>query len=69
MSSSYRDVYDRRQADPIGFWKEAAADIDWFSPPTEIYRKDIRSNCRSRLSASTEILPRRSPWPAGSADP
>ncbi|MCA6111144.1 propionyl-CoA synthetase [Bradyrhizobium cenepequi] len=41
-SSSYREVYDRWKADPVGFWKVAAADIDWFSPPTEIYRGDIK---------------------------
>ena len=42
MSSSYREVYDRWKAGPVGFWKAAAADIDWFSPPTEIYRGDIK---------------------------
>ncbi|MDI4236493.1 propionyl-CoA synthetase [Bradyrhizobium sp. Arg237L] len=42
MSSSYREVYDRWKSDPIGFWKAAQADIDWFVPATEIYRSDIK---------------------------
>ncbi|CCE05617.1 hypothetical protein BRAS3843_140036 [Bradyrhizobium sp. STM 3843] len=42
MSSPYREVYDRWKTDPLGFWKVAASDVDWFSPPTEIYRPDIK---------------------------
>src|SRR5262249_28512802 len=42
MSSSYREVYRRWKADPFGFWKAEAANIDWFSPPTEIYSSYIK---------------------------
>ncbi|MFM2354778.1 MAG: propionyl-CoA synthetase [Pseudomonadota bacterium] len=31
---AYRDVYARWQADPEGFWLEAAEAIDWVTPPT-----------------------------------
>jgi propionyl-CoA synthetase len=41
-SSSYKEVYDRWNTDPVGFWKEAADDSDWFSPPTTIFRPDIK---------------------------
>ena len=30
MSSTYDEVYGRWQADPEGFWAEAAEDIDWY---------------------------------------
>jgi len=32
-SSRYHEVYARWQRDPLGFWAEAAADIDWFEKP------------------------------------
>ena len=35
--SRYHEVYGRWQRDPEGFWAEAAADIDWFTPPTRIF--------------------------------
>ncbi|MBY8873212.1 propionyl-CoA synthetase [Micromonospora sp. PLK6-60] len=33
---AYRSAYERSIADPTGFWREAAADIDWFRPPERI---------------------------------
>jgi len=31
--SSYNSVYSKWQTNPEGFWKDAAADIDWIKPP------------------------------------
>ena len=39
-TSRYRDVYARWQRDPEGFWREAAADIDWFEKPVETFDPD-----------------------------
>ncbi len=36
-SSRYHEVYARWQRDPLGFWGEAAADIDWFEKPTSVF--------------------------------
>jgi propionyl-CoA synthetase len=36
-SSRYHEVYARWQRDPEGFWGEAAAEIDWFEPPTAVF--------------------------------
>ncbi|MFI7600028.1 propionyl-CoA synthetase [Actinoplanes sp. NPDC049681] len=33
---AYRQAYDRSMDDPEGFWREAAAAIDWETPPGEI---------------------------------
>ncbi len=33
----YKQVYGRWQADPEGFWAEAALAIDWISPPQRIF--------------------------------
>ena len=33
----YKQVYARWQADPEGFWAEAAQAIDWISPPQRIF--------------------------------
>jgi propionyl-CoA synthetase len=33
---AYRDAYDRSLADPEGFWREAAAAIDWVRPPERV---------------------------------
>ncbi|MGC4892968.1 propionyl-CoA synthetase [Micromonospora sp. DT31] len=33
---AYRSAYERSIADPAGFWRDAAADIDWFRPPRRI---------------------------------
>ena len=30
--SAYDSLYRRSLADPVGFWGEAAAEIDWFKP-------------------------------------
>ncbi len=37
MASTYHEVYARWQADPNAFWAEAAQDIDWFSPPKQVF--------------------------------
>ncbi len=33
---AYRSAYERSIADPAGFWRDAAADIDWVIPPERI---------------------------------
>ena len=35
--SRYHEVYARWQADPEGFWAEAAGEIDWVTRPARIY--------------------------------
>jgi propionyl-CoA synthetase len=35
--SRYHEVYARCQRDPLGFWGEAAADIDWFEEPRSVF--------------------------------
>ncbi|MFY9836589.1 MAG: propionyl-CoA synthetase [Xanthobacteraceae bacterium] len=35
--SRYHEVYARWQRDPLGFWDEAAADIDWFEEPRRVF--------------------------------
>ena len=40
QTSRYHDVYARWQRDPEGFWREAAADIDWFEKPVETFDPD-----------------------------
>jgi len=36
-TSRYHEVYARLQRDPMGFWAEAAADIDWIEKPKTIF--------------------------------
>ncbi len=36
-ASHYHDVYARWQRDPLGFWAEAAADIEWFEKPSATF--------------------------------
>jgi propionyl-CoA synthetase len=36
-TSRYANIYDRWQRDPLGFWAEAAADIDWFEKPKKVF--------------------------------
>ncbi|MEV4480298.1 propionyl-CoA synthetase [Micromonospora coxensis] len=33
---AYREAYERSIADPEGFWRDAAADVDWHRPPRRI---------------------------------
>ena len=35
-TGAYRKSYDASIADPQGFWGEAAKDIDWITPPTQV---------------------------------
>jgi propionyl-CoA synthetase len=35
--SRYHEVYARACRDPLGFWAEAAADIDWYEPPAKVF--------------------------------
>lgn len=37
---AYRNAYERSIADPEGFWREAAAAIDWVRPPDRILDND-----------------------------
>ncbi|HEV3160800.1 MAG TPA: acetyl-coenzyme A synthetase N-terminal domain-containing protein, partial [Xanthobacteraceae bacterium] len=36
-SSRYHEIYARWQRDPLGFWGEAAADIDWLEKPKKVF--------------------------------
>src|SRR6201994_2274937 len=36
-SSRYHEIYRRSLADPEGFWREAAAEIDWIEAPKKIF--------------------------------
>ncbi len=36
-ASRYHETYARWQADPEGFWAEAARDVDWYTAPTMIF--------------------------------
>src|SRR3974390_2761192 len=36
-TSRYYEIYARWQRDPVGFWGEQAADIDWFEKPKTIF--------------------------------
>src|SRR6201987_659040 len=36
-SSRYHEIYARWQRDPLGFWGEAAADVDWFEKPKKVF--------------------------------
>ena len=40
-NSSYHRVHARSLADPIGFWREAAQEIDWIEPAKKIFDPDI----------------------------
>jgi len=40
MSSRYAETYAAWQADPEGFWAEAARQIDWFTPAQEVFNPD-----------------------------
>ena len=33
---AYRQAYDRSMDDPAGFWRDAAAGIDWIKPPSAV---------------------------------
>ena len=35
--SRYHEIYARCRRDPMGFWAEAAADIDWYEPATKVF--------------------------------
>ncbi|WP_434090119.1 acetyl-coenzyme A synthetase N-terminal domain-containing protein [Micromonospora carbonacea] len=41
---AYRAAYERSIADPTGFWRDAAAEIDWHRPPQRIL-DDTRARC------------------------
>ncbi|MGC1234421.1 MAG: acetyl-coenzyme A synthetase N-terminal domain-containing protein, partial [Xanthobacteraceae bacterium] len=36
-SSRYHEIYARWQRDPLGFWGEAASDVDWFEKPKKVF--------------------------------
>jgi propionyl-CoA synthetase len=36
-TSRYHEVYARASRDPEGFWREAAAEIDWYEPAKKIF--------------------------------
>jgi len=36
-TSRYHEVYARWQRDPMGFWGEAAREIDWYEAPKTVF--------------------------------
>ena len=36
-TSRYHEIYARWQRDPLGFWQEAAEDIDWIEKPQTVF--------------------------------
>ena len=36
MANSYQNVYRSWQADPQGFWADAATDVQWYKPWTTV---------------------------------
>ncbi|WP_027255819.1 propionyl-CoA synthetase [Leisingera aquimarina] len=38
--SRYAETYARWQDDPVGFWQQAAEQIDWFTPATSAFNPD-----------------------------
>lgn len=40
MQNDYHQVYAAWKRDPEAFWREAAADIDWFKPPERVFSPD-----------------------------
>jgi propionyl-CoA synthetase len=39
-TAAYGAIYERSLSDPEGFWRDAAADIDWITPPERILDRD-----------------------------
>lgn len=39
-TAAYSDIYRRSLSDPDGFWRDAAGDIDWVTPPQRILDDD-----------------------------
>jgi propionyl-CoA synthetase len=39
MHESYPDIYASWEADPQGFWAQAAQDIHWYNPPQAVFDK------------------------------
>src|SRR5262245_12271518 len=37
--SRYREIYERWKRDPEGFWAEAAREIDWTKPWTQVFQR------------------------------
>jgi propionyl-CoA synthetase len=35
--SRYREVYERSMLDPVGFWGEAAEEIDWYEKAAKVF--------------------------------
>ena len=40
MSSQYQSVYESWKNDPYSFWQRAAARIDWFKKPSQVFDSD-----------------------------
>ncbi len=38
--SRYAETYASWQTDPVGFWQQAAEQIDWFTPATSVFNPD-----------------------------
>jgi propionyl-CoA synthetase len=53
-NSRYHQVHARSLADPIGFWGEAAREIDWIEPAKKVFDPaTTRSTATSRAGAPT----------------
>jgi hypothetical protein len=40
MQNGYHQAYAAWKRDPEAFWREAAAEIDWFKPPERVFSPD-----------------------------
>ena len=76
MASRYHEVYRRWQADPEGFWAEAAAEIDWFRPWDKVFDASTQASTAAGSRAGSATLPQRGRPPCrrragrpGRADP
>ena len=53
MATSYYETYAAWQADPVGFWAEAAKEIDWFEPAEKIFDPEMGAYGRWFVGAKT----------------
>lgn len=51
--SRYPEIYSQWKADPVGFWQEAAREIDWFHPADTVFDPTAGAFGRWFLGATT----------------
>ena len=53
MASSYPETYAAWKSDPVGFWADAAGEIDWFRPADAVFDPDMGTYGRWFVGATT----------------